>query len=183
MSPYTSMLYSRSAMYNSVLYKQWQTVSVVSSASHIFGVKALHSPWPFEMIIYYNKHGVSNANIRLWKDHSQRPFLCGQAALLSSPACCDNAHRGRADVRCQQHICIQPQSPPLHWPDNGTALLLLLHWSPPQKKKKKKRRGRVESCFMRTNAHSACQNYEIAGLKSFFQNVQGLMWMPDWVTN
>lgn len=78
-----------------------------------------------------------------------KAFSLQAGSSLSSPACCDNAHRGRADVRCQQHICIQPQSPPLHWPDNGTALLLHLSFPPlePKKKKKKKERESRELFF------------------------------------
>lgn len=53
-------------------------------------------------------------------------FSPQEGSTLSFLACCDNAQGGRADVRCQQHICIQPLIPPLHWPDNGAALLVLL---------------------------------------------------------
>lgn len=55
--------------------------------------------------------------------HNRLSLQAGSS--LSCLACCDNAHRGRADVLCQRHICIHPQSPPLDWPDNGAALLPL----------------------------------------------------------
>lgn len=43
--------------------------------------------------------------------------------------------QGESRCPCQQHICIHPQSPPLHWPDNGAALLFLpLHLN--QKKRR-----------------------------------------------
>lgn len=91
----------------------------------------------------------------------------------SSLACCDNAHRGRADVLCQQHICIRPQSPPLHWPDNGAALLLPLHLN--QKNRRGRGGGRKESYFLKTSAHSI-KNCEMEGL-NFFLRVQRLIWM------
>lgn len=105
------------------------------------------------MITYYHKHQVSNTNIRLWREaqatarilHTKGPFSAGRLPLLSSTACCDNAHRGRADVRCQQHICIQPDPHPftgqtMEPPPPPPRLLHHLSFPPIEKKKLKKKK-------------------------------------------
>lgn len=88
----------------------------------------------------------------------------------SSLACCDNAHRGRADVLCQQHICIHPQSPPLHWPDNGAALLLPFHLN--QKKKKRRKRRREKGELLSENQCPLYQELRNGGIKLLFKSAE-----------
>lgn len=57
----------------------------------------------------------------------QRALSVRPDSSLCSPACCDNAHRGREQMSVASSTSAYSlKSPPLHWPNNRTALLHLL---------------------------------------------------------